>query len=154
MRKKRADARINGSRRSYSRPEIEHLNGKSKSRRRPGRMLIQVPGFGEIDGRTREAWYYRQLVEDVVSDLGGIDNVSRAEIELTRRAAGLGVLASQFEARIIDGRPRDGDIDYLTKVASAQVNVFNKLGLRRRARDVNPSPTLRDIIDGHAEVAE
>jgi len=60
---------------------------------------MDIPGLGLIDGRTRQARMYGQAVSDVVSDLGGEENISRAELEIIRRAAGLSVLAAMAESR-------------------------------------------------------
>ena len=100
------------------------------------RCSVDVPGLGLVDGRTREARLYGQAVADVVSDLGGDDNVSRAELELVRRAAGLSVLAALAESRLLAGE--DMDISELVSVGNAQRRILATLGLQRRAVDTTP----------------
>jgi len=100
------------------------------------RCTTDVPGLGLVDGRTREARLYGQAVADVVSDLGGDDNVSRAELELVRRAAGLSVLAALAESKLLTGE--ETDIGELVSVGNAQRRILATLGLQRRSRDVTP----------------
>jgi len=100
------------------------------------RCTVDVPGLGLVDGRTREARLYGQAVADVVSDLGGDDNVSRAELELVRRAAGLSVLAALAESKLLTGE--ETDIGELVSVGNAQRRILATLGLQRRSRDVTP----------------
>ncbi len=73
-----------------------------------------------------------------MSDLGGDAAVSRAELELIRRAAGLSVLAAQMEADIVGGE--NVDVERYTATINAQRRVLTTLGLKRRARDVTPDP--------------
>ena len=100
--------------------------------------LTSLPILGLIDGRTRPALAFKTAVGDFVSDLGGDAAVSRAELELIRRAAGLSVLAAQIEAEIVNGD--EVAIDRYTATINAQRRVLVTLGLKRRARDVTPDP--------------
>ena len=109
-------------------------NGTTKGKRR----TVDIPGMsGMVDGRTREAKVYAQAVADICADLGGEDHVTRAELELVRRAAGLSVLASMAEARLLAGE--EVDISQLTAIGNAQRRLLATLGLGRRAKDVTPS---------------
>ena len=108
-----------------------------------------LPLVGEVDGRTRSALAFKAAVADFVSDLGGDQAISRAQLELARRAAGLAVLAAQHEADIVGGNEVDAE-RYVT-LANAQGRVLTRLGLKRRARDITPD--LRTYIeDRHVEV--
>ena len=123
-------------------------NGTTKGKRR----TVDIPGMpGMVDGRTREAKLYAQAVETITSDLGGMDHVTRAELELIRRAAGLSVLASMAEARLLAGE--EVDVSQLTAVGNAQRRILATLGLDRRARDVTPS-ALQWIDQQAAQRAE
>lgn len=119
-------------------PRANPSNRSSKGRR----CSVEVPGIGTIDGRTREAKLYGQAVADLVSDLGGNDVVTRAELELVRRAAGLAVLATLAEARLIAGEQID--VVELTSIGNAQRRLLATLGLERRSRDV--TPRLSDYV--------
>ena len=108
-----------------------------------------IPGIGTVDGRTRPAKAYEAIVNALVADLGGKDAISRAGLEIGRRAAGLGVLAGQIEAAIVAG----DDIDPMQyqSVANAQGRLLFRLGLKRVARDV--TPPLADYLASKAEGA-
>lgn len=115
------------------------MTGQTPTKNRPkgARCSVDVPGLGLVDGRTREARLYGQAVADVVSDLGGEDHVSRAELELVRRAAGLSVLAALAESRLLSGD--EMDISELVSVGNAQRRILATLGLQRRAVDTTPT---------------
>ncbi len=98
--------------------------------------LTSLPILGLIDGRTRPALAFKAAVADLISNLGGDTVVSRAELELIRRAAGLSVLSAQLEAEIVGGE--DVNVERYVTVINAQRRVLVTLGLKRRARDVTP----------------
>jgi hypothetical protein len=114
------------------------------------KYAVSIPGLGEVDGRTREAWTYRRLVEDVATDLGGLDRLSRAQLEHARRAAGLGVLLARLEARIVEGQ--EVDVSELVALANAQSRTLARLGLERRQRDATPD--LRTYIEQNGEPSD
>jgi hypothetical protein len=105
------------------------------------RRIMTLPEIGPIDGRTLPALYYRHLAAQLVSDKGGQDRISRAQRELIRRAAGLGVLADQLEGKIVSGEPIDPG-EY-ADIAGTQLRVLRALGLARVPRDVT---RLGDIL--------
>lgn len=72
----------------------------------------------------------------MIADLGGEAEVTRAELELVRRAAGLSVLAAIAESRLLAGD--DIDIGSLVSVGNAQRRILATLGLQRRAVDTTP----------------
>jgi len=106
------------------------------------RCSVDVPGLGLVDGRTREAKAYGMAVADITSDLGGEDRISRAELELVRRAAGLSVLAALAESKLLAGESMD--ISELVSVGNAQRRILATLGLQRRA--VDTTPTLQQYL--------
>ena len=105
--------------------------------------LTRLPILGLIDGRTRPALAFKTAVGDLVSDLGGDAAVSRAELELIRRAAGLSVLAAQIEAAIVSGEKID--VERYTAAINAQRRVLVTLGLKTRIQE---APRLRDVLSG------
>ena len=101
-----------------------------------------------IDGRS--AWVRRckDLVEAYVSDQGGYDNLSTAELTLIRRCA---VLATQCEKRELDFAEANGAAsDNQLLVYQTAVNTLRRtlesVGIRRRAKTVGPS--LGDLLHG------
>jgi hypothetical protein len=108
---------------------MRQANGNKTSRR-----VMILPEIGPIDGRTRPAIMYREVACAVAEDLGGKDQLSRAQLELVKRAAGLAVLADQVEHRLVNGEAVDAT-EYAT-VVGTQSRVLRTLGLKRAARDV------------------
>lgn len=108
------------------------------------RCTYDVPGLGLVDGRSREGRLYGQAVADITSDLGGEDCMSRAQLELARRAAGLTVLAALAESRLLAGELTDSDeVSQLISVGNAQRRILATLGLERKARD---APSLGEYL--------
>lgn len=112
----------------------QQMTGKTTTKGQ--RTGLDVPGLGLVDGRSREAKLYGAAVGDIVSDLGGESEVSRAELELVRRAAGLSVLAALAESRLLAGD--DLDVSELVSIGNAQRRLLATLGLQRRAVDTTP----------------
>ncbi len=108
--------------------------------------LTYLPLVGAVDGRTKPALAFKNAVADFVEDLGGEQAISRAELELVRRCAGLAVLAAQHEAAIVAGEKVDAE-SYIA-IANAQGRALTRLGLKRVVRDI--TPRLKDIIEGRA----
>jgi hypothetical protein len=106
-----------------------------------------LPEIGPIDGRTRPAIMYREVARAVASDLGGTDNLTRAQKELIKRAAGLAVLADQHEERLLKGEPVD--LNEYTGIVSTQSRVLRTLGLKRVTR----MKTIGDVLPPEAKRA-
>ena len=114
----------------------------SKANTKGKRCSVDIPGLGLVDGRTQVARHYGSLVSAIAEDIGGFDDISAAQRELVRRAAGLSVLATVSEAKLLNGEAID--IGELVSLGNAQRRILSTLGLQRVARDVTPS--LRDIL--------
>lgn len=97
-----------------------------------------------VDGRSVLARRYRDVLAQLVSDLGG--DPSEAQSIIARRAATLAVWCEQAEAAMAKGEALD--IATFTTAANTLRRLVSDLGLERRARDITPS--LRDIIEGRA----
>ncbi len=97
-----------------------------------------------VDKRRREFRHYRQAFSDYCSDCGGADAMSRAELDIARRLAGINTLCDRLEAAIVAGQ----EIDVTVYLAACNVarRLAVTLGLRRQARDVTPG--LPEILAG------
>ncbi len=103
-----------------------------------------------VDLRTHAGRRFVTLIGAMVSDLGGPENVSTAEMQLVRRAVALAVDLEFQEAQALhDNDALDPDV--FRVMADAQRRILQALGLRRRARDI--TPRLSDIIEGRATEA-
>lgn len=96
-----------------------------------------------IDGRSAMARRFRDIFAEVLSDLGGADNVSEGERQLAKRAAGLSVGCEQIEAAM--ARSETVDTEDYVRLVNASNRTFSTLGLRRRAKDITPA--LADYVE-------
>src|SRR5262245_56884624 len=92
--------------------------------------------LSDLDGRSRAARQARQLVAEIISDLGGEPAITATQRTLCERAALLTVLAEDHESRWVAGEPMDHS-SYATLVNAARRCY---VGLQRRARDVSIDP--------------
>ena len=93
-----------------------------------------------VDGRGTLARRYRDILAQLVSDLGG--DPSEAQAIIARRAATLAVWCEQCEADMASGKPID--IGEFTTATNALRRLLSDLGLERRARDI--TPTLNEYL--------
>ena len=95
-----------------------------------------------MDGRSVTARRFRDVYEEIGSDMGGADLLSEGQRQLARRAAGLSVLSEEIESDLVRERPFSVQ-NYLMYTNSIR-RVFEAIGLKRRPRDV--SPTLQHYL--------
>ena len=84
----------------------DNANGKAPrpihpSRQKGGRLSL-LPEAGKVDGRSRGALAFKEIVADILEDLGGVDHASRAQVEMAKRVAGFSVLAGALELKLIE----------------------------------------------------
>jgi hypothetical protein len=91
-----------------------------------------------LGGDGRGAWVrrWKDLVELHVSDLGGPDACSEAQLSLCRRIATTSVELERLEARMSEGDDTV-DLDVYNRLAGNLRRMFESIGLERRARPVN-----------------
>jgi len=92
---------------------------------------------GDVDGRTAAAKRFRDVLAEIVSDLGGADLLSEGQRQLARRAAMMSVEAERQEAEAVAGGKLDPDS--FGALADRLGRVFNRLGLKRTPRPVEVS---------------
>lgn len=97
-----------------------------------------------IDGRSREARRYRDVLSDLVTHLAG--DPTAPETIIARRAASLTVWCESREAEMVAGQ--DIDIAAFTTATNALRRLLVDIGLERRAKDVTPS--LSRYLEGRA----
>jgi hypothetical protein len=97
-----------------------------------------------VDGRSVLARRYRDILGQLISDLGG--DPSEAQSLIARRAATLAVWCEQVEAQLASGQALD--IGEFTTATNALRRLLADLGLERRAKDV--TPTLHQYLASKA----
>jgi hypothetical protein len=125
-----------------TRSAIAPRSATNRSRVTNGRGLF----VEAIDGRSREARRFRDVVAEIVSDLGGPDTLSEGQRQLARRAAMLSVQCEVMEGNAVAGKAID--LETFGKLTDRLGRTFQRLGLRRKQRDVTPN--LRDYLKQRA----
>ncbi len=118
----------------------------ARSRVSNGRALF----LDAVDGRSVFARRYRDILAQLVSDMGG--DPSEAQSLIARRAATLAVWCEQAEASMAAGT--DLDIQEFTTATNALRRLLSDIGLERRAREIVPTLTeylAERAVDAPAE---
>jgi hypothetical protein len=87
-----------------------------------------------LDHRTLAARFARDLLRAITSDLGGEEALTAAQRELAQRAALLGAMCGDYEARWLSGDPIP--LTDLLASVNVQRRCLSALGMERKARDV------------------
>ena len=120
--------------------DVEAPKTKGRSRVSNGSALF----LDGVDGRSALARRYRDIIKQLVSDLGG--DPSEAQSLIVRRASTLAVWCEQAEAEMAEGK--DLDIGEFTTTTNALRRLLADIGLERRSRDITPD--LSRYIEGKA----
>jgi hypothetical protein len=112
---------------------------------RYGRMAVANCNglLPDTDGRMGFARRYKQIVNTIVADCGGIEQCSEVKLQQIRRFAAASCLAEQLEARAAAGEKIS--IAEHAALSSETVRLSNKIGVSRIARDI--TPTLTDYLE-------
>jgi hypothetical protein len=110
---------------------------KARSRVTNGKSL-----FVEFDGRGPWTRRFRDVLGQIVSDLGGADLLSEGQRQLARRCATISIACERMEGEAAAGH--DIDLDQYGTLTDRLGRCFQRLGLKRQARDVGPS--LGDLL--------
>ena len=121
-----------------ARPSVDRLRSAQKSRITNGRDLLG----GGVDQRSAIYRRYRDLVEAILVEQGGVDQCSESRKQLIRRFAACSVIAEQAEARLVAGEQID--VQEHALLCSTLTRLVSRLGIDRIAKDI--SPTLSDIL--------
>jgi hypothetical protein len=97
----------------------------------------------DVDGRRLIARRYRDIIEAIIIDQGGIDRCSESRKQLIRRFAAAAVIAEQMESRLANGETIS--ITEHAQLASTLVRIAQRLGINRRFKDITPA--LPDYLD-------
>src|SRR6516225_8467909 len=115
-------------------------SSRSRSRVSNGKAL-----FVEADGRGPWGRRFRDVLAEIVSDLGGADTLSEGQRQIARRAATIAIACEKLEGEAAGGR--DIDLVLYGMLCDRMGRAFDRLGLKRQAvKDVTPPPTLNAYL--------
>src|SRR5262249_8872182 len=106
---------------------------RSRSRVSNGKAL-----FVEADGRGPWGRRFRDVLAEIVSDLGGADRLSEGQRQLARRAATISIACVKLEGEAAAGAVID--LELYGRLTDRLGRAFQRLGLERRAREILPDP--------------
>jgi hypothetical protein len=137
--------------------------GKSKSARsKKYRVALQIAnhkvlndlkvitGRGGLDGRSHASRQFTGIIQRVMADLGGADNLSEIERHLITSFAGAAILQGHQLAKMLNGQPID--IHEYSSLTTAMIRSATRLGTERRAKEVPDLQTYLHMKE--AEAAE
>jgi hypothetical protein len=93
-------------------------------------------------GDTAWSRRFRDVLAEIVSDLGGADRLSEGQRQLARRCATISLECEKIEAHAVAGE--EIDLDCYGQLTDRLGRAFQRLGLRRQPRDVTPD--LRSYV--------
>lgn len=104
---------------------------RQRSRVTNGRSL-----FVESDSRGPWARRFGDILAEIISDMGGAGILSEGQRQLARRAATISIACERMEGEAATGHPID--LEQYGTLTDRLGRAFQRIGLRRRARDVTP----------------
>jgi hypothetical protein len=94
--------------------------------------------FVEIDGRGPWARRWRDVLAEIISDIGGHEaGLSEGQRQLARRCATIAIACERMEGEAALGH--EIDLDAYGTLTDRLGRCFQRLGLKRQPRDVTPS---------------
>jgi hypothetical protein len=104
-----------------------------------GRRLHVIP-----PGDTAWSRRFSDVLAEIIGDLGGADRLSEGQRQLARRCTTIAIMCERMEGDAAAGAQID--LNAYGTLTDRLGRAFQRLGLRRQARDI--SPTLSDILRG------
>jgi hypothetical protein len=90
---------------------------------------------GNADGRSAAYRRFKDVLEQILADMGGAEHLSEGQRQLCRRAATISIIAESMEADAVGNKTFD--IDVYGQLTDRLGRCFQRLGLERRAKPVN-----------------
>jgi hypothetical protein len=105
-----------------------------------------------VKGDPNSAWArrYYDLVADHISDLGGREALSAAQVSLCRRCAAIECELERLEAML--SRGEQIDLDAFGRASSHLRRILETLGVERKCRDVTVN--ANSYLTSHRDAAE
>jgi hypothetical protein len=96
-----------------------------------------------LDARSAPARRYRDLANAIAQDIGGLDVLTQAQLQLARSASGLVVLREALDAKLLRGEPVD--VAAYCRISNSLRRLLSTIGLKRVPTDITPPP-LRERL--------
>jgi hypothetical protein len=96
-------------------------------------------------GDTKWARRFRDVLDQIISDLSGSDGLSEGQRQLARRATTIAIACERLEGEAAAGN--EIDLEVYGTLTDRLGRCFQRLGLRRQVRDTGL--TLNDIMREH-----
>ena len=90
---------------------------------------------GNADGRSATYRRFKDVLEQILADLGGPDILSEGQRQLCRRAATLSIMAESMECDAVGNKPFD--VELYGQLTDRLGRCLARLNLKRVARPVN-----------------
>jgi hypothetical protein len=100
------------------------------------RLHVVAPGDGKWSRR------FRDVLSEIISDIGGHDGLSEGQRQLARRATTISIICERMEGEAAAGH--EIDLEVFGTLTDRLGRCFHRLGLKRQARDLGP--TLSDFL--------
>lgn len=95
------------------------------------RLHVVAPGDGRWSRR------FRDVLAEIISDIGGADILSEGQRQIARRCATIAIACEKMEGEAAAGNAID--LDAYGTLTDRLGRAFQRLGLKRHAKDVTPS---------------
>ena len=119
---------------------------RSDAKPKGGNGKVRLLSVDDLDGRTKAAQRARETQDDVLADLGGVENLSTLERLAASHVSVADAMVTDLGVRWLRGDPVD------PTAFATLVNTFNRsaaaLGWTRRAKDVTPKDDVTEWIEG------
>jgi len=115
----------------------DRARSDTRSSRLRSRVTNGKTPFVEADGRGPWARRWRDVLAEIISDLGGHDGLSEGQRQLARRAATISIACERMEGEAAAGVAIN--LEEYGRLTDRLGRAFHRLGLKRQPRDVTPS---------------
>ena len=129
---------------------------RTAAERRPSKLRSRVSNgktlFVEADQRGPWARRWRDVLGEIISDLGGADRLSEGQKQLARRCATIAIACEKLEGEAAQGHTID--LDAYGTLTDRLGRALQRLGLHRQPRTVEPPSPLAYARQIDADDAE
>ena len=123
--------------------QLTQRKTKARSRITNGKSLFPK----EVDQRTLYYRRFRDLIDLLSADLGGVDRLSTSEMALVRTASTHMTALEQLEMKfaLAEGKATNDDLMLYQTLSNSLRRLLKELGIKRKPRDVTPA-SPRDYL--------